>query len=264
MSKIQLSQVTLDYPIYGTNTRSLKKSLVSFMTGGTIRSEDSRVTFIRALENVSFELSSGDTLGLIGHNGAGKSTLLRVLSKIYTPAIGQVRIQGRISSLLDLGLGIDSESTGYENILLSGLLRGFSRKDIDAKKNSIADFSELGDYLAMPVRTYSSGMQLRLAFSIATCFSPEILLLDEIMGVGDFSFVEKSKQRMNELVAESDIVVFSSHSVDLIRKFCTKALWLEKGRVRLLGPVDVVLAAYDTTNEVKSTETPSNIIPNHG
>ncbi len=263
MSKIQLSKVTLDFPIYGANTRSLKKSLVSLMTGGAIRAEDNRITFIRALEEVSFELSSGDTLGLIGHNGAGKSTLLRVLSKIYTPAIGDIKIKGRISSLLDLGLGIDSESTGFENIYLSGLLRGLSRKDIDAKKDDIAEFSELGDYLAMPVRTYSSGMQLRLAFSIATCFSPEILLLDEVMGVGDASFVEKSKQRMSELVAQSDIVVFSSHSVELIRKFCTKALWLEKGHVKLLGPVDTVLAAYDKANGIKPAATRAKPASDH-
>jgi len=245
--KISLSNVTLDFPIYGTNTRSLKHSLVSLMTGGVIKQEDNNIALIRALENVSFELASGDTLGLIGHNGAGKSTLLRVLGKIYTPAIGRVEIHGQIASLLDLSLGIDPESTGYENIVLSSLLRGLSRKDIEAKKKGIAEFSELGDYLSMPVRTYSSGMQLRLAFSIATCFSPEILLLDEVMGVGDASFVERSKQRMTELVAESDIVVFSSHSNDLIRKFCKKALWLEKGHVKAFGLVDDVLNAYDTS-----------------
>ena len=245
MSKILLSQVTLDFPIYGANTRSLKKSLVSLVTGGTIAQEN-HITFVRALENIDLELSSGDTLGLVGHNGAGKSTLLRVLSKIYTPSIGKVKIKGRISSLLDLNLGIDQESTGYENIVLSGLLRGLSRKDIEARKKTIADFSELGDYLAMPIRTYSQGMQLRLAFSIATSFSPEILLLDEVMGVGDAAFMEKSKQRMSELVAESDIVVFSSHSNDLIRKFCKKALWLEKGHIKAFGLVDEVLTAYDT------------------
>ncbi len=245
MSKILLSQVTLDFPIYGANTRSLKKSLVSLVTGGTIAQEN-HITFVRALENICLELSSGDTVGLIGHNGAGKSTLLRVLSKIYTPSIGKVKIKGRISSLLDLNLGIDLESTGYENIVLSGLLRGLSRKDIEVRKKTIAEFSELGDYLAMPIRTYSQGMQLRLAFSIATSFSPEILLLDEVMGVGDAPFMEKSKQRMSELVAESDIVVFSSHSNDLIRKFCKKALWLEKGHVKAFGLVDEVLAAYDT------------------
>lgn len=248
MAKINLTNVTLDFPIYGANTRSLKKSLVSIMTGGTIKQQDNSITLIRALENVSFELSSGDTLGLIGHNGAGKSTLLRVLAKIYTPPVGLVQINGRISSLLDLGLGIDSESTGYENIVLSGLLRGMSRKNIEANKKAIAEFSELGEYLSMPVRTYSSGMQLRLAFSIATCFSPEILLLDEVMGVGDISFVERSKQRMNELVAESDIVVFSSHSTDLIRKFCKKALWLEKGHVKAFGLVEDVLTAYNAAN----------------
>ena len=184
------------------------------------------------------------------YNGAGKSTLLRVLAKVYTPAIGQVKIKGRISSLLDLGLGIDGESTGYENIVLSGLLRGMSKKNIEANKKSIAEFSELGEYLAMPVRTYSHGMQLRLAFSIATSFSPEILLLDEVMGVGDASFMEKSKQRMTQLVDESDIVVFSSHSTDLVRKFCKKALWLDKGHVKAFGLVDDVLKAYDAANPV--------------
>ncbi|MBY0377744.1 MAG: ABC transporter ATP-binding protein [Gammaproteobacteria bacterium] len=247
MSSIHLSHVTLNFPIYGANTRSLKKSLVSLVTGGTIGKQENNITFVRALEDVSLELSSGDTLALIGHNGAGKSTLLRVLSKIYTPSLGKVKIKGQISSLLDLNLGIDNESTGYENIVLSGLIRGMRPKDIEAKKKDIAEFSELGDYLAMPVRTYSHGMQLRLAFSIATSFSPEILLLDEVMGVGDSSFMEKSKQRMMELVAESDIVVFSSHSNDLVRKFCKKALWLEKGHVKAFGLVEDVLKAYDTT-----------------
>lgn len=256
MSTIHLSHVTLDFPIYGANTRSLKKSLVSLVTGGSIKQESNSVTFVRALEDVCLELSSGDTVALIGHNGAGKSTLLRVLAKVYTPAIGRVKIKGRISSLLDLGLGIDSESTGYENIVLSSLLRGMSKKDIEANKKAIAEFSELGDYLAMPVRTYSSGMQLRLAFSIATSFSPEILLLDEVMGVGDSSFMEKSKQRMTQLVAESDIVVFSSHSNSLVRKFCKKALWLEKGHVKAFGLVDDVLKAYDAANPKANASKP--------
>lgn len=252
MSKISLSQVTLDFPIYGANTRSLKKSLVSLVTGGTIQQQENAITFVRALNDISLELTSGDTLALIGHNGAGKSTLLRVLSKIYMPSIGRVDIKGRISSLLDLSLGMDCESTGYENIVLSGLLRGMPRREIEGKKKSIAEFSELGEYLAMPVRTYSSGMQLRLAFSIATSFSPEILLLDEVMGVGDASFMEKSKLRMKELVAESDIVVFSSHSSDLVRKFCKKALWLEKGHIKAFGTVEDVLRAYDIANGVKT------------
>ncbi len=142
MSTIHLSRVTLDFPIYGANTRSLKKSLLSLVTGGSIQQQSNSVTLVRALEDVCLSLSSGDTLALIGHNGAGKSTLLRVLAKVYTPAIGQVKIKGRISSLLDLGLGIDSESTGYENIVLSGLLRGMSKKDIEANKKAIAEFSE--------------------------------------------------------------------------------------------------------------------------
>jgi ABC-type polysaccharide/polyol phosphate transport system ATPase subunit len=252
MAKINLSHVTLDFPIYGANTRSLKKSIVSMMTGGAIRQPENSITFVRALEDIHLDLTSGDTLALIGHNGAGKSTLLRVLSKIYTPSIGHVKIRGRISSLLDLNLGIDSESTGYENIILSGLLRGMPRRDIEAKQKAIAEFSELGDYLAMPVRTYSSGMQLRLAFSIATSFSPEILLLDEVMGVGDASFMERSKERMKELVAESDIVVFSSHSTDLVKKFCKKALWLEKGHVKAFGLVDDVLNAYNNANNPRA------------
>ncbi len=248
MSTISLSQVSLDFPIYGANTLSLKKSLISLITGRSVQQQENSVHFIRALENVCLELSSGDTLALIGHNGAGKSTLLRVLSKIYTPSMGKVNVQGRISSLLDLNLGINSESTGYENILLSGLLRGMSRNDINAKKKGIAEFSELEDYLALPVRTYSSGMQLRLAFSIATSFSPEILLLDEVMGVGDASFMQKSRQRLSELVAQSDIVVFSSHSTELVRNFCKKALWLEKGHVKAFGLVDDVLKSYDAAN----------------
>lgn len=256
MTTISLSHVTLNFPIYGAGTRSFKKKIASFLTGGTIQQQHNSITFVRALENVCLELSSGDTLALIGHNGAGKSTLLRVLSKIYTPSMGAVNIQGRISSLLDLSLGIQGECTGYENIMLSGLIRGMPRKEIEAKKKSIAEFSELGNYLAMPVRTYSSGMQLRLAFSIATSFSPEILLLDEVMGVGDSSFMQKSQQHLSKLVAESDIVVFSSHSTELIHKFCKKALWLEKGHIKAFGPVTEVLTAYHKADKPKAEPKP--------
>jgi ABC-2 type transport system ATP-binding protein/lipopolysaccharide transport system ATP-binding protein len=243
MARIKLANVNLDFPIYGANTRSLKKQFLRVTTGGTIKQPDSDVVAVSALSDLSLEINSGEVLGLIGHNGAGKSSLLRVLAGIYEPQ-GKITIDGRVSALLDVSLGMDDEATGYENIYLSGIIRGLTPKEIAAKKADIAEFTELGDYLAMPIRTYSSGMRLRLAFSIATSFSSEILVIDEVVGAGDDAFMVKAKKRLEELMEKSEIVVLASHSEEVIRKLCNKVLWLEAGQKQFLGDTEEGLRKY--------------------
>ena len=243
MALIQLRDMHVEIPIYDTSARSLKKQILRATTGGRIV-RDHGVAVARVINGISLELKDGDRLGLVGHNGAGKTSLLRVLAGVYEPTGGWVSVEGSVIPLLDIGLGIDYESTGFENILLRGVVLGVKRHELKALTERIVEFTELGDYLAMPVRTYSSGMILRLAFGISTSVTPEILLLDEFFGVGDAAFLEKAERRLNELVSNSGILVFASHSKDLIRRLCNKALWLNKGEIRALGEVEPVLAQY--------------------
>ena len=243
MASIQLRDMHVDIPIYNTSARSLKKQILRATTGGRIV-RDHGVTVARVVNGISLELKDGDRLGLVGHNGAGKTSLLRVLAGVYEPTSGWINVEGSVIPLLDIGLGIDYESTGFENILLRGAVLGVKRRELKALTERIVEFTELGDYLAMPVRTYSSGMILRLAFGISTSVTPEILLLDEFFGVGDASFLAKAERRLNELVSKAGILVFASHSKELIRRLCNKVLWLNKGEIRALGEVDDVLAEY--------------------
>jgi ABC-type polysaccharide/polyol phosphate transport system ATPase subunit len=243
MASIQLRDMHVDIPIYDTSARSLKKQILRATTGGRIV-RDHGVAVARVVNGISLELKDGDRLGLVGHNGAGKTSLLRVLAGVYEPTSGWINVEGSVIPLLDIGLGIDYESTGLENILLRGAVLGVKRRELKALTERIVEFTELGDYLAMPVRTYSSGMILRLAFGISTSVTPEILLLDEFFGVGDASFLAKAERRLNELVSNVGILVFASHSQDLIRRLCNKALWLNKGEIRALGEVDDVLTEY--------------------
>lgn len=241
---IQLRDVTVEFPIYGGSSRSLKKTLVHYGSGGRISQDASDRICVQALRDVDLDFEHGDRVALVGPNGAGKTTLLRVLAGIYEPTVGTVRQEGRIVPLFDASLGMDIEATGYENITLRGLLLGLDAQQIRDRTEEIAEFTELGEYLAMPARTYSSGMQLRLAFAISTCIDPEILLMDEWIGVGDARFLQKAEQRMNNVVDRSSIVVMASHAEDLVLRLCTKAVYLEGGHVRAFGPVDEVLTAY--------------------
>ena len=248
MATIQLESVSLSYPIYSAGSRSLKKSLLSVGVGGILKFDTSNVVNIQALDTINLTLEKGDKLGLVGHNGAGKSSLLKLIAGIYTPTNGVSTVQGRVSSLLNIGLGMDDYATGYENIYLSGMFLGLSRKQITDLLPDIVEFCELGDYLAMPIRTYSAGMRVRLAFAISTSIEPEILLMDEVMGVGDAHFIDKATQRLNNVVNKASILILASHSNDLIREMCNKAAWLEHGKVLLTGSVDDVLAAYAAGN----------------
>ncbi len=242
---LKLNSVSVDFPIYSITARSFRQCVLQLTTACTLgKSKRNRVT-IRALDNVSFELTHGDRVGLIGHNGAGKSTLLRVLGQIYEPIQGTVISSGKISTLLSLGLGSNLESTGYENIVIQGLLLGLTREQIHLKIDDIAQFSELGSYLSMPVRTYSSGMQLRLSFAVATCFKPEILLMDELIGAGDQGFMKKAQMRLSNFVNQCSIMVLASHSTETIKQFCNKAIFMERGQLRYFGPVQEALAHYE-------------------
>ena len=228
---IKAKNIVVEFPIYDSSHQSLKKNILRAATGGMISADSGGHVKIRALDNVSFEFKEGDRVGIQGHNGAGKSTLLRVLSGCYEPTEGTLLTQGRIASLLDISVGFDGEWTGYENIFLRGLLMGLTPKQIRAKMEEIADFSELGEYMNMPLRTYSSGMVVRLAFSISTNVDADILLMDEWLGVGDASFMEKAEKRLNDIVNKTPILVLASHSKDLLQKVCSKQFRLNHGKL---------------------------------
>lgn len=230
MAYISLKDVSVSFPIYGAGAASLKKTLAASVTGGRFGKETG-VNVVQALSNLNLELKSGDRLGLVGHNGAGKSTLLRTLAGVYEPTSGDFVRRGTVSSLIDPSLGIEADATGVENIMLRGLVMGMSKKQIDQLTPSICEFSGLGEYVNMPVRTYSTGMLMRLAFSISTSVEADILLMDEWLSVGDAEFTHKAEQRMKDVVAKSGILVLASHSPALIAKECNRVIHLEHGRI---------------------------------
>lgn len=243
MAHVIFRNVCVDFPIYNAGNRSLKNTVMQAATGGRV-DFGAKETIIRSLHNVSFSLKPGDRVGLVGHNGAGKSTLLRTLGRVYEPTSGFADIQGDVGSLVDISLGINKEATGRENIFIRGALLGLTKKQIESNFDEIVNFSELGDFIDMPVRTYSSGMHLRLAFSVATIIRPEILLMDEWLSVGDASFNEKAKKRMTDLVESSEILVIASHSRRLIEETCNRALWFEHGVLKMDGSPREVCGAY--------------------
>jgi ABC-type polysaccharide/polyol phosphate transport system ATPase subunit len=225
------------------SSRSLRK-LAYNRLGGNIQKTTSKHVCVRALDNVSFSLQEGDRLGLIGHNGAGKTTLLNVLSGIYLPHIGRVETIGKVTPLFNVSLGLDIDETGYENIFTIGMYYGLSKQAIHAKKDEIIEFSELGDYIYLPARTYSSGMLLRLSFAIVTSLDPDILIMDEGIGVGDASFAKRAAEKLQQFYNKIGIIIIASHSDDLIKRMCNKALLLEHGKMIKLGSVDEVMDVY--------------------
>ena len=235
--------MTVDFPVMSARGRSLRTAAVSKARaiGGRIVDSDSRISFIRALDEVSFQLNEGDRLGLVGPNGAGKTTLIRVLAGIYTPTVGTLTWQGRLVPMFDIGLGFDQEATGYENITLRGMMMGLSRREIATRIEQIAAFSELEEYLDLPIRTYSAGMMLRLMFSIATTVEGDIILMDEWISVGDAAFQEKARDRMSDLVGRAGIVVVASHDPNILLQQCTMGMRLEKGRATAFGPIREIL-----------------------
>lgn len=258
MRSITLKDVIVEYRIYDVQTRSLRHRLgvgalartMSRMKaqrlgiGGQIESGQRTGTVIRALNGVNLALAEGDRVGLVGHNGSGKTTMLRTLAGIYEPAAGKVEIEGKVTPLFDFNLGIDHDATGLENIWLRGRLLGLSHEQISERLDDIVDFSELGNFLFMPVRTYSAGMMLRLAFSISTAIQPEILLLDEMIGGGDASFMDRARERLSSFIETTGILVIASHDPGVLRRWCNKGLMLEHGNLVALGPLEDVLSRY--------------------
>jgi lipopolysaccharide transport system ATP-binding protein len=244
MPTIELSDVSVDIPVYDVAGSSLRRTILGRAVGGRFAQSGTHVV-VNALKRISFEAHDGDRVGLVGQNGSGKTTLLRVLSGVYPPTTGSVSVSGRVSPMLDTTLGMADDATGFENIRISGALWGLTRRQIDASMDDIIQFTELGDYLKMPVRTYSQGMHLRLAFAIATLREPDILLLDEVIGVGDAGFYQKAFARLMNLVQKSRILFVASHANEMIRRLCNKAIWLHKGNLIIYGDVDKVLNAYE-------------------
>lgn len=243
MSSIEVNHIHLNYPLVGMGSRSFKSRILSVTTGGLISSNDV-VPVVNALRDISFSLHEGDRLGLVGHNGAGKSTLLKVLAGIYQPTTGSVRTKGRIVSTLNISLGMELEATGFENIIIRGLLLGMKHAEINQKLDEIAAFTELGEYLNMPVRIYSSGMATRLAFATVTAMDSDILLMDEVIGTGDAAFMDKAEKRLNEFMNRSKIIVLASHSDLVIKQLCNKALLLEHGKIISAGGTEEVINTY--------------------
>ncbi|NYH80401.1 ABC-2 type transport system ATP-binding protein [Actinopolyspora biskrensis] len=242
MVSIDVWNAAVDFPIFDAKSRSLKKKVLG-KTGGQIGT-DAKVPIIEALHDINISIRHGERVALIGHNGAGKSTLLRVLSGIYEPTRGSARIEGKVAPVFDLGVGMDPEISGRENIIIRGLFLGMTRRQMEKRIDDIADFSDLGRYLEMPLRTYSTGMRVRLALGVVTSIDPEILLLDEGIGAVDAEFLEKAKSRLNELVKRSGMLVFASHSDEFLAELCSSAVWMEKGQIKEQGPLREVLTHY--------------------
>jgi ABC-type polysaccharide/polyol phosphate transport system ATPase subunit len=258
VAQIVLENVIADFPVYGSQP-SFRNALIGRVVGGVLRRQnagDKRVV-VRALENISLTVHHGDQLGIIGHNGAGKSTMLRVFAGIYQPSQGTISIEGRVSPLFSTSPGLDPDDTGYENIVTCGLLLGMSRDEIERKLPEIEAFSELSDYLALPARTYSTGMLVRLGFAIATAIDPEILLLDEELGAGDARFAMRAAKRVEALIGRSSIVVLASQSQELISRICNRAILLDHGRLIADGPTKDVLEIHRRMNNDETLGAPA-------
>jgi lipopolysaccharide transport system ATP-binding protein len=231
MSRIVADRIVVDFPIYGGKSRSLKHQFIRAATGGAFAKDAADRVVVRALDNVTFDWKEGDRVGLIGHNGSGKTTLLRVIAGIYEPVAGELAVQGRVVSMLSINLGMDPEASGHENIFLRGVTMGLSRKQIEAIVDDVCEFSELGDYIEMPMRTYSSGMAMRLAFAISTSVKADIILMDEWLSVGDAGFAEKAQRRLKGLLDQAKILVLASHSREVIQANCSVVVQLEHGKL---------------------------------
>ncbi len=231
MSQVIAADIAVEFPIYGTQSRSLKNTFIRAATGGILARDAAQRVVIRALNNVSFSFKEGDRVGIIGHNGSGKSTLLRVIAGAYEPTRGTINVQGKVASMLSISIGMEAEATGLENIHLRGTIMGLKPREIEALTEGIADFSELGDYLDMPLRTFSSGMYMRLAFAISTSVPADIIVMDEWLSVGDTSFYEKAQQRLKAMIDRSKILFLASHDENLIRKNCNIMMRLNHGEM---------------------------------
>jgi ABC-type polysaccharide/polyol phosphate transport system ATPase subunit len=245
MAHIVLDNAGVELAVYNSRGRALKSEILRRTVGGGLENDHDRsIQVIKALNKISFEARNGDRIGLVGGNGAGKTTLLRVLSRVYPPTAGRVKIEGSISSLIDLSMGMDTDASGYENIIMRGIMLGLDSTQAKAIIEDVEQFSELGEFLSLPIRTYSSGMMLRLAFAVSTAVHPDILILDEVIGVGDAAFAERAEKRMHDMISNANIVFLASHDNNTIKRLCNRTLWLKSGRLMMDGSPDDVLEAY--------------------
>jgi ABC-type polysaccharide/polyol phosphate transport system ATPase subunit len=261
MLSIVASNIHVEFPIYDGYTRSFRHTLglgriankLSNMkserlgVGGQIDTGYRGKTVVKALDGLSFELREGDRIGLLGHNGSGKTTLLRTLAGIYEPITGDLRVEGKVTPLFDLQLGMDPDATGVENIWLRGRLLDFSSVQIEEHIDDIAEFTELGNFLQMPIRTYSTGMLMRLAFGISTAITPDILILDEMIGAGDAAFIERAKLRLQKFIDRTGILVLASHNFELLRQWCNRAIVLDHGHLVAFGSLEEGIACYEAS-----------------
>lgn len=237
MTYVIARNLVIEFPIYAGKSLSLKSTLIRAATGGFLAKDSSDRVVVRAVNNLSFEFREGDRVGIVGHNGSGKSTLLRAIAGAYEPVSGTMDVSGRLATMLSIWLGMDLEATGLENIFMRATVMGLKRKEIEPLVDEICAFSELGDYIHMPLRTYSSGMAMRLAFATSTSFPADIVLMDEWMSVGDADFSQKAQDRLNGMINKAKILVLASHDDSLIRKNCNKIMKLEHGNMLELSEV---------------------------
>jgi ABC-type polysaccharide/polyol phosphate transport system ATPase subunit len=240
MARIEMDGVSLTFKV----RQKARITLKDFVIGQLFRASRNPIMEVRALQDVSLVVEKGDRVGIIGHNGAGKSTLLRTLAGIYPPTQGRLVVDGRISSLFEISLGFEAMASGWENIAYRSYLQGASPQMVKETRDSIAEFSELGDFLNMPIRYYSAGMMVRLAFSIATAIDPEILLVDEVLSVGDLAFQQKARKRMQEMMDKAQLIVMVSHDLSSVQSICNRAIWMDHGRIVKAGSAPDVVAAY--------------------
>jgi len=233
MAQIDLKNISIYFPLLETKgARSLKSHILNKVGGAFFMNK--KIPYIKALDNISINFNSGDRIGLVGHNGSGKSTFLKLLAGVYTPTSGELNIQGQISSILDIYMGLDIELTGYENTKLRSTLNNFSKEDFEKFYNNVLEFSELQSFIDLPVKAYSNGMRLRLAFGLATYIQPSIFLIDEMISVGDKSFAKKSEDRLEEIIEKSKILIIASHNKDILDKYCNKIVEFENGQIKIL------------------------------
>jgi homopolymeric O-antigen transport system ATP-binding protein len=244
MNFLRARNLSVEFPIYQGGSRSLKKALLAGATLGNLGTDVRDRLNILALNNIDLEIRAGERLALIGQNGAGKSTLLKVLAGIYAPTRGHFWSSGKISALLTASVGLDPDATGRENIILRGAYMDIHPREMRTHIDEIAEFTGLGPYLDMPVRTYSAGMMIRLSFSASTCVSTDILLMDEWLAAGDEAFLAKAEKRMKDFVHRANILVLASHSIPILKEWCNRAILLKQGRITAMGSVDEVTAAY--------------------
>lgn len=243
-ASIELDNVEVAFPVFNAASLSLKNRVLSAVTGGKIDREHDGVVIVKGLQDINLKISQGERVGLVGHNGAGKTTLLRILSGIYQPTRGFAKISGECVSLINISLGIDPEATGRENIMLRGVMMGMQPNDIKQLSDEIVDFTGLGEFIDLPFRTYSTGMQLRLAFAVSTAVRPQILIMDEWLSTGDEEFTERADRRLSEVVSAAEVLIVASHSHELLINNCNRLIWLEHGKIRMDGSAEVVANAY--------------------